>query len=79
MNNNYVYTLCWDCSKACGDCSWSRKHNPVPVNGWVATPKKIYSSKIRLSQSYIVHSCPLFDRDAVDAGAKWINRRNKKE
>lgn len=85
----YQYTLCWDCAKACGDCPWSeRSHRPV--DGWTATPTKIKLRSITnkygegFDQSYIVHSCPLFVRDAVEYGMKWadksntINKRNTK-
>ena len=86
----HQHTLCWDCSKACGGCPWSRRSHR-PVQGWIATPTKL---KLRaksnpygesFDSSYIVHSCPLFVRDAVDHGMKWankcntINRRNTKK
>lgn len=78
---NYQHTLCWDCANACGNCSWSRR-DPMPVDGWVATPTKI---KLRNpdhqygeahSNSYIVRSCPQFKRDAVEYGMKWAGKPN---
>ena len=53
-------TLCWDCDNACGNCDWSKAL--VPVKGWDATPLKIKLSAEsgEYTDSYIVHSCPLF-------------------
>ena len=45
-------TLCWDCAKACGRCSWSS--NFVPVDGWEAIP---------CGKSYEVVRCPEFEGD----------------
>lgn len=79
---NFDQTICWDCSKACGGCSWSDHF--APVNGWVAIPRKVYASNDGMASSFIVRECPMFDRDAVGFGMKWskknntINRRRKK-
>ncbi len=51
-------TLCWDCAKALGECSWA--NDLVPVEGWVAKPVK----KKDGIDSYCVFECPLFERDA---------------
>ena len=60
-------TLCWDCGRATGECSWSARL--VPVEGWVAKPTKktTYSGE---ESSYIVQECPQFVRDAIGHGAK---------
>lgn len=77
----HQFTLCWDCEKACGDCPWSQRGH-MPVDGWVATPTKV---KLRAKtnpygesydNSYIVHSCPLFVRDATEYGMKWTKKHN---
>ena len=60
----YVQSLCWDCKKAIGECSWSEEFKPV--KGWDATPTVIKSSAHNIDpfvDSFIVHSCPLFDMD----------------
>lgn len=60
-------TLCWKCKNATtAGCSWSDKF--IPVEGWDATPtylKRGYTlkgEKKEFESSYIVHSCPLFER-----------------
>lgn len=64
-------TLCWDCANACGGCSWSSRE-AQPVDGWDATPTKvnmtIEHNQPRSVDSYIVHSCPQFVRDAKNGG-----------
>lgn len=60
----YTQSLCWNCQKALGQCSWS--DNFQPVKGWDATPTKIKTSvgnTIPLIDSFCVHSCPLFELD----------------
>lgn len=54
-------TICWDCQKASGRCSWSRKLEPV--EGWDAKPTIIKYAGSR-EPSYIVRSCPEFVADA---------------
>lgn len=59
-------TLCELCEKACGFCSWSREFRPV--EGWEAIRSDIVERdsasdrrmKVRVSESYIVVSCPEF-------------------
>ena len=61
--------LCYECARAVGFCSWSRKFEPVP--GWTAKPTKIshfknkYGERIYVkdSDSYHITECPLFIRD----------------
>ena len=59
-------TLCWDCAKAYGKCSWS-DGSFTPVDGWDA--QLVYknapdyrspATKEFLSTSYIVKRCPQF-------------------
>lgn len=57
-------TLCWECKKACGHCSWSREFKPVP--GWeaiVVAPRGAQMSlKFRDIPDYRVIACPEFTR-----------------
>lgn len=56
-------TICWNCRKATGRCSWSNywEHSPVP--GWVAEPTKLKINRGVYMDSYCVISCPEFERD----------------
>lgn len=54
-------TICWDCKKALGKCSWSNG-TARPVEGWTAIPTKIRVQKGQNNDSYIVLECPLFER-----------------
>ena len=58
-------TICWDCQKATGGCSWSRGFEPV--EGWKAVPTKAYgkstSEKERWIDSFDVYECPEFVLD----------------
>lgn len=54
-------TLCWDCSKAVGECSWSRAL--VPVAGWWALPTcqwELTPHGLERMESFCVCSCPEF-------------------
>lgn len=54
-------TLCWQCSKALGKCSWS--HNLTPVKGWTAvqTPPAAYETgALSKRPGYRVIDCPQF-------------------
>ena len=57
-------TLCWECKKACGYCSWSQEFVPVP--GWEAvieTPKGTqFTEKFKKIPDYKVLACPEFSR-----------------
>ena len=50
-------TLCWDCAKSCGGCSWSARFEPVP--GWVTE---------KTTNGIRVVDCPEFSRDAYEGG-----------
>ena len=54
-------TLCWTCARACGGCSWSRKPDPSPVEGWEAVSHSIlghWGGDKHWMISYRVISCP---------------------
>lgn len=57
-------TICWECKRATGFCSWSEDF--TPVEGWRATPTKIKVGRANgrdlFVDSYLVHECPLFER-----------------
>ncbi len=76
MGRTYVparMTLCWDCAKATGGCSWSEKLKPV--QGWVAQEAKPSSSKPYVT--YLVIECPLFERDGIGYGAKKFRKEKQ--
>ena len=52
-------TLCWDCKKYCGGCSWTRPDDGRPVKGW--------NAKLT-DRGYVVRQCPEFMRDAYCRG-----------
>ena len=59
------FTLCWDCANASGGCSWADELQPV--EGWQAYPC-VANSRYLPYDSFIVLTCPLFERDAVSGG-----------
>lgn len=64
--NNGANSLCWQCKRATGFCSWSRDFKPV--RGWEAEPTLINGDvKCKESKipSYDVKKCPLFIQDRV--------------
>lgn len=56
----YKEQLCFNCSKACGGCSWSRSFKPV--EGWKAKFRKSSSCK---DSTYAIEECPEFEYDGV--------------
>lgn len=56
-------TICWECAKNGGLCSWSE--NFTPVEGWDAVPTKIQARGHANGEEYIdsfrVISCPEFE------------------
>ena len=57
-------SLCWECKRAYGGCSWSRDF--VPVEGWEAEAtiiNGVREGKKPLVKSYDVKRCPLFVQD----------------
>ena len=62
-------SICFDCKKACGGCSWS-EYDPVagkvrwePVEGWVAEPVMYPPSAPYQKPSWRVIECPEFEPD----------------
>lgn len=53
-------TLCWDCKRCFGGCSWSREF--IPVNGWIAEKTHIPSNG-EYAASYKVIDCPEYRKD----------------
>lgn len=51
-------TICWDCKKAGGLCSWSSNH--TPVEGWEAKETWIKFPE-KVVPSYCVLRCPEFE------------------
>ena len=68
-------TLCWDCSRAIGGCSWSDEGKPV--RGWTA--KGTQKTSTKPYNTYLVIDCPLFDRDAYGGGLKKYKKENENE
>ena len=50
--------LCWDCAKATGRCSWSRRLEPVP--GWTATKVERLSHTGEIVEGTQITACPEF-------------------
>ena len=66
---NKAPSLCWCCENATSNyCPWVEKGEPIP--GWRATPTKIKQNGKVVCDSYHVHSCPMFKRDAEHGGLK---------
>jgi hypothetical protein len=53
-------SLCWECIKAYGECSWAKEFKPV--KGWNAEPTKVKSKESNYN-SYHVISCPEYQPD----------------
>ncbi len=67
-NKKIISTLCWDCAKAVGKCSWSKRFRPV--KGWEIIPTHKITSDGRGYKSCIVIKCPEFEQDAVGGGLR---------
>lgn len=65
-------TICWNCGKACGLCSWSKSF--IPVDGWCAVPTKILisntGSKRSYTDSFDVYECPEFELLKIEEASK---------
>lgn len=55
-------SICWDCAKACGDCSWSDHNEHKPIKGWNAVKTTIKGDKGLTVDSYLVIECPEFEK-----------------
>lgn len=64
-----IQTICWDCAKATGGCSWSDELKPV--DGWTAAPCQA-SQRFKPYDSYVVIRCPMFDRDSLNGGQEKL-------
>ena len=51
-------TICWECQRATGNCSWSQ--SLTPVEGWTANKTYIHNEQGGKMKSYKVIECPLF-------------------
>ena len=53
---------CWTCTKACGECSWSR--NLTPVKGWVAEKVPFKTGLVDKSNDYTykILECPEYEK-----------------
>lgn len=51
-------TICWNCKKSCGKCSWSESFTPVA--GWEVAEG--YNSDQRTKTQDII-SCPLYEQE----------------
>lgn len=54
---------CWTCRKACGRCLWSRKPNPQPIPGWIASPTTLTVTGGAKCSSYHIRFCPEYEYD----------------
>lgn len=70
-------TLCWDCAKACGDCSWTQWREYRPVPGWKAEPRTMKNQCNGSYETWCVIACPEFERDATNGGAYRIRKIDK--
>ena len=58
-------TLCWDCGKALGGCSWSKSF--IPVSGWTADKTDLHIGyaddrrTVKTCESFFVYKCPEFE------------------
>lgn len=68
----YGNNICFDCKKACGDCSWSKSFEPVP--GWTAEKCHLPIANpcsVRYMETYHITACPEFEQDRA------YNRRER--
>lgn len=70
-NKRKPQSICWDCAKACGKCSWSTPPSYKPIPGWKAIRNdiKCKGKTVTTVESYIVEECPEFVPDATGHGA----------
>ena len=54
-------TLCWCCKN--NNCDWLYEHKPI--DGWVAYPTVIDNKCGRITNSYMVLSCPQFKQGRI--------------
>lgn len=73
------HSLCWDCAKACGRCSWSNYREHLPVPGWLAETTKLRMNNNTYADTFLVIDCPEFERDGLKGGQYRIRRNEKNE
>lgn len=74
-------SICFDCRKACGDCSWSGRDPKTmqlmwkPIDGWVAERVMFPPSGKYRKPSWRVIKCPEFEPDIKPKFVveSWIN------
>ena len=59
----FKQTLCWDCAKACGGCSWSDYEEQTPVPGWTAEEAQLRLNNNLFTTTFIVKECPEYRPD----------------
>ena len=77
-NTGKKHTLCWDCYHATnpeGACPWSVGFEQVP--GWTAKMVN-YRGYENGYKTFIVESCPLFERNAENFGLKRMEKGERK-
>lgn len=74
---NEVQTLCWNCKRAIGNCSWS-DGTFTPVEGWKATPTVIYTDDKREVESFHVYYCPLYQPDKIESRPRVTMKPQRK-
>lgn len=68
-------SICIDCVKSCGLCTWSSKLKPV--KGWTAKPIKRVT-KDKIYDGYLVTECPLFEKvERKYRENLWTSEENK--
>ena len=63
-------TICWNCKKACGGCSWSRDFFPVECFGCSFAEAMIYAKKILLNWDKIVEAAKSETSEMV-----WVDKK----
>ena len=70
-------TLCWDCAKATGGCSWSAHLKPVKGSKGKLVVKSLYGQPNY--KTVRVDECPEFERDAYRGGLIRIRKEDKND
>lgn len=60
MQKDIPDTICGNCKRSSGRCSWSAKF--VPVEGWEAIPSRVAGNS-GYQDTYIVLSCPKYEEN----------------
>lgn len=59
--NNVCSSICGECKKSVGLCSWSARL--IPVKNWTAKKVKRKSAYPMFRNGYKVIKCPLFEKE----------------